>query len=264
MLVRDPSADGEQPALEQVGIEDDRDKDRKHEADARHHDQDKFLPTRQGQEIERSQHRAEHQLERHDKAEQRGTRDTRRVIPIVACLGLRGAKQKGKCCGGQSAAEDREIARGQHPFETNERAEHVEAPQHHVTQVACPADPGQHQAAEHGDEQKDAAVMGYKKAIRTQWTKDVQRRRQIGIRELGALQVFHVVRIEPVGMRIDGGAVDADVPAVIQTERGIVGEITEHQHRHQRDQAGKPGIALAGHLGRRSRPSCCSGDVGHV
>ena len=106
--------------------------------------------------------------------------------------------------------------------------------------------------------------MADKKAARAQRTKGVQRRRQIGIRELGALQIFHVVRIEPVDMRIDGGAVDANVPAVIRIERGIVGEIAEHQHRHQRDQAGKPGVALAGHLGRRSRPSCCSGDVGHV
>ncbi|MDN3278739.1 hypothetical protein QWJ07_31065 [Frankia sp. RB7] len=261
MLTGDPAGDRKQPAREQAGIEHERGQDRQREAEARHRHQDKLPPPRQRQEIERGQQREEDQLERHHESEQRRPSHTKDVIAIIW---LRRAKQKRKCYGRQSAAQDREIARGQHPFEANERAEHVESPQRHVTQAACPADPGQHQATEHGDEEKDAAVMADEKAARAQRTKGVQRRRQIGIRELGALQILHVVRIEPVDMRIDGGAVDANVPAVIRIERGIVGEIAEHQHRHQRDQAGKPDVALAGRVGRRSRPSCCSGDVGHV
>ncbi|WP_187436811.1 hypothetical protein [Bradyrhizobium rifense] len=184
MLTGDPARDREQPAREQARIEDDRNQDRQHEAETRHRNQNKFPPPRQRQEIECGQQREEHQLERHDEAKQCRSCNTRDIMPII---GLRGAKQKGKRCGRQSAAEDREIAGGQHPFETNERAEHVKSPQRHVTQTACPADPGQHQAAEHGDGEKDAAVMADKKAARTQRTKGVQRRRQIGIREPGAL-----------------------------------------------------------------------------
>ncbi|WP_164934194.1 hypothetical protein [Bradyrhizobium guangzhouense] len=91
--------------------------------------------------------------------------------------------------------------------------------------MAGTADPGQQQAAQHGKGEIDAAVVTDQKAARAERTKGIQRRRQIGIREPCALQVFHEIGIEPIGMRIHGGAIDADVPTVIHVDRGIVGEI---------------------------------------
>ncbi|KJC34848.1 hypothetical protein [Bradyrhizobium sp. LTSP857] len=135
MLIGDPSPDREQPAGEQIWIEDDRNQDRKREAEARHHDQDEFAPARQRQEIKRGQHRAEHQLERHHKTEQRRTRNTRHIMSI-ALRRLRGAKQKRKCGGGQEAAQDRKIPRGQNPFEADERAKRAEHSEPDVTQTA--------------------------------------------------------------------------------------------------------------------------------
>ncbi|WP_164938610.1 hypothetical protein [Bradyrhizobium guangdongense] len=99
--------------------------------------------------------------------------------------------------------------------------------------------------------------MTDQKAARTQWTESVQRRREIWIRELGALQILHEIGIEAVGVRIHGRAIDADVPAVIDVDCSIVGEIDEHQERHQHDQAGKPDVASPGHIGRGPWPLCC-------
>ncbi|WP_426615146.1 hypothetical protein [Bradyrhizobium sp. McL0616] len=261
MLVGDPSCDRKQPAREQVWIEDDRDQDRKRKAKARRDNQDEFPPARQRQEIERGQHRAEHQLERHHKAEQCGPCDTRGVCSIIVRRRRDGTQQERKCGGRQEAAQDCKIARGQHPFESNERAEHAEHPEPDVAQTAWPAETGQKQTAEQGEDEKDASVMTDEKATRAQRTEHIQRRRQIGIGELGALQILDEVGIEPIGMCIDRRAIDANIPAVIHIERGIVGEIAEHQKRHQRDQAGEPNVTPRRHPGRRTQPLCCTGDV---
>ncbi|QPF94259.1 hypothetical protein [Bradyrhizobium commune] len=100
--------------------------------------------------------------------------------------------------------------------------------------------------------------MADQKAARTQRTEGIERHRQIGIRELGALQILHEIRIEPVDMRIDRGAIDANVPAISHIERSVVGEIAEHQQRHKRDQAGKPGVSRRAEIGRRPPPSSCT------
>ncbi|WP_177248354.1 hypothetical protein [Bradyrhizobium sp. Ghvi] len=164
MLAGDPSRDREQPAREQVRIEDNRDQNRQREAETRHARQDKLPPPRQRQKIECGQHRTEYQLERHHEAEERRPRHPGDVMEIV---GLSGTKQKGKCCGSQRGAENCEIARCQHPFEADERTEHGESLQAHVAQAARPADPRQQQAAEHGKDEKHAAMMMDEKAART-------------------------------------------------------------------------------------------------
>ncbi|MBR1091114.1 hypothetical protein JQ621_26965 [Bradyrhizobium manausense] len=101
-------------------------------------------------------------------------------------------------------------------------------------------------------------------AARAQRTERVERHRQIGIRELRALEVFHVVRIEPADMRVDRRAIDAHVPAVFHIEREVAEEIAEHQQRHQRDQAVEPRAPPSGRADRRRRPTRCPGDVRHV
>ncbi|WP_194417921.1 hypothetical protein [Bradyrhizobium guangdongense] len=140
MLAGDAARDRQQPAREQIWIEDDRGQKRQRKAQARHRQQSELLPPRHWQQIERGQHRTEHQLERHHEAEQRRPCESRDIVSIVA---LCGAKQKRKCRGREAAAEDREIARGQHPFEADERAEGEKSPERHVAQIVRPADPGQ-------------------------------------------------------------------------------------------------------------------------
>ncbi|UPK32903.1 hypothetical protein IVB18_32355 [Bradyrhizobium sp. 186] len=184
-------------------------------------------------------------------------------MPIIARRRPREAKQKRKCDGGQCATQDRKIPRGQNPFEADECAEHPENPERDVTQTARPTETGQQQAAEYGEDEIDAPVVTDEKAARAQGAEDVQRDRQIGIGKLGALQILDEVGIEPFDMGVDRRAIDANIPAIFHIERGVVDEIAEHQQRHQRDQAGKPRVPSRGRGGRRLKPSCCIGDVGH-
>ncbi|WP_187436156.1 hypothetical protein [Bradyrhizobium hipponense] len=105
--------------------------------------------------------------------------------------------------------------------------------------------------------------MTDEKAARAQRAEGVQRHRQIGIGKLGALQILDEVGIEPIDMGFDCRAIDANIPAILHVEPGVVDEIAEHQQRHQHDQADKPNAPPLGHVGRRPKPSCCSGHVGH-
>ncbi|MEK9283415.1 MULTISPECIES: hypothetical protein [unclassified Bradyrhizobium] len=86
-------------------------------------------------------------------------------------------------------------------------------------------------------------------AARAERAEGVQRHRQIGIGEPGALQVPDEIGIEPVDMGLDRRAIDADIPAVFHIERRVIGEIAEHQKRDQRDQAGKPGRPRRAEIG---------------
>ncbi|MBR0777862.1 hypothetical protein JQ625_23755 [Bradyrhizobium diazoefficiens] len=261
VLIGDPTRDREQPAREQVRIERQRDQDREHERGARDREQDELLPARQRQQIERGEQRAEHQLERHHEAQQARARDMTGVGPVFA---RGGSKQQRKGDRRQHGAENGKIPRGQNPFEADEGAERPEAPQPDLAQARAPASgTGQHEAAKQSEQDEDAAVVTDEKAARAYWAKGVERHRQIGIGEFRALQILHEIGIEPAGMRIDGGAVDADVPAVVHVERGVVGEIAERQQRHQRDQAGKPQVSRRAEIGGRPPRSCCSGNIGH-
>ncbi|MBR0792781.1 hypothetical protein JQ631_27220 [Bradyrhizobium manausense] len=259
MLIGNLPPHREQPARKQIGIEHHREQDRQHQACGRGRDQADLLPPRQRQEIQRGQHRAVHQLKRGDEAEQRSADDAQPEASIVVDIRRRETKQQCQRSGAERAAHDGEIAGGRDPFEADEGAERPEHPEHNLARAAAvAAEPGQQQAAQHGEQQKHAAVMTDEKAARAERTERVERHRQIGIREFCALQVFHKIRIEPVDMRIDRRAIDAHVPAVFHIEREVAEEIAEHQQRHQRDQAIEPDLSRRAETARRSRPSCWS------
>ncbi|WGD55785.1 hypothetical protein QA641_18995 [Bradyrhizobium sp. CB1650] len=167
MLVGDLSFDRKQPARKQIRVQQHRDQDRQRKTEARDREQSILLTARQRHEIERRKHGTEHQLERHDDAEQRGATDARAKALIIGVPGPAGTKQQRQRNRAQQAAQDRKIAGGRNPFEADECAERAENLERNVAQAcASSGETWQQQAAEHGEDEIDDPVLVDEEATR--------------------------------------------------------------------------------------------------
>ncbi|WP_431203892.1 hypothetical protein ACQ86E_01460 [Bradyrhizobium betae] len=92
------------PAGEQIGVPQPRYQDRQCEAERRHRNQHQLAAARQRQEIQRSQHGKEHQLERHHEAEQRSAGQMQQRAAVLRRSGGRQRKQEPQRDRGQDAA----------------------------------------------------------------------------------------------------------------------------------------------------------------
>ncbi|UFW46682.1 MULTISPECIES: hypothetical protein [Bradyrhizobium] len=139
MLVGNLTLDREQPARKQIGIEDHREQNRQPKPCGRGCDQADLLPTRQRQEIQRGQHRAVHQLERGNEAEQRSADDAQAEASIIVRVRRRETQQQCQRSRAQRAAHDGKIARRQDPLEAEEGAERPEQPERNIARAAAVA-----------------------------------------------------------------------------------------------------------------------------